>query len=245
MSVSATALLPLQRKSALVTGASRGIGAAVALALAAGGARVALLARTRAALDEVARRAGNDSFPVECDLSSAAATGSAVETVRATLGRAPDILVNNAGLFTIRGVEDTTVAEFDSIVATNLRAPFVLIHAFLADMRARRSGHIVTIGSVSDRTIYAGNAAYSATKFGTRAMHEVLREEIRGSGVRATLVSPAAVSTDIWDPIQYFGTDVRPDRSSMLDVSAVARAVVYVVSEAPGVNVDELRLSRS
>ena len=245
MSVPATALLPLQGKSALVTGASRGIGAAVALALAAGGARVALLARTRAALDEVARRAGNDSFPVECDLSSAAATGSAVETVRATLGRAPDILVNNAGLFTIRGVEDTTVAEFDSIVATNLRAPFVLIHAFLADMRARRSGHIVTIGSVSDRTIYAGNAAYSATKFGTRAMHEVLREEIRGSGVRATLVSPAAVSTDIWDPIQYFGTDVRPDRSSMLDVSAVARAVVYVVSEAPGVNVDELRLSRS
>ena len=245
MSVPATPLLPLQGKSALVTGASRGIGAAVALALAAGGARVALLARTRAALDEVARRAGNDSFPVECDLSSAAATGSAVETVRATLGRAPDILVNNAGLFTIRGVEDTTVAEFDSIVATNLRAPFVLIHAFLADMRARRSGHIVTIGSVSDRTIYAGNAAYSATKFGTRAMHEVLREEIRGSGVRATLVSPAAVSTDIWDPIQYFGTDVRPDRSSMLDVSAVARAVVYVVSEAPGVNVDELRLSRS
>ena len=245
MSVPATPLLPLQGKSALVTGASRGIGAAVALALAAGGARVALLARTRAALDEVARRAGNDSFPVECDLSSAAATGSAVETVRATLGGAPDILVNNAGLFTIRGVEDTTVAEFDSIVATNLRAPFVLIHAFLADMRARRSGHIVTIGSVSDRTIYAGNAAYSATKFGTRAMHEVLREEIRGSGVRATLVSPAAVSTDIWDPIQYFGTDVRPDRSSMLDVSAVARAVVYVVSEAPGVNVDELRLSRS
>ncbi|HMA20649.1 MAG TPA: SDR family oxidoreductase [Gemmatimonadaceae bacterium] len=237
--------LPLQGKSALVTGASRGIGAAVSLALAAAGARVALLARTRAALDDVAMRAGNDSFPVECDLSSAASTDSAVEVVRATLGGPPDILVNNAGLFTIRGVEDTTVADFDSIIATNLRAPFVMIHAFLADMRARGYGHIVTIGSVGDRTIYAGNAAYSATKFGARAMHEVLREETRGSGVRATLVSPAAVSTDIWDPIQYFGTDVRPDRSSMLDVSAVARAVVYAVSEASQVNVDELRLSRS
>lgn len=245
MSERASNSLPLQGKSALVTGASRGIGAAISLALAAAGARVALLARTRAALDDVAKRAGNDSFAVECDLSSPASTDSAVEIVRATLGGAPDILVNNAGLFTIRGVEDTTVAEFDSTVATNLRAPFVLIHAFLADMRARGSGHIVTIGSVSDRTIYAGNAAYSATKFGTRAMHEVLREEIRGSGVRTTLVSPAAVSTDIWVPIQYFGTGVRPDRSSMLDVSAVARAVVYVVSEAPDVNVDELRLSRS
>jgi NADP-dependent 3-hydroxy acid dehydrogenase YdfG len=237
--------LPLQGKSALVTGASRGIGAAVSLALAAAGARVALLARTRAALDDVAKRAGNDSFAVECDLSSAASTDRAVEIVRATLGGAPDILVNNAGSFTIRGVEDTPVADFDSTVATNLRAPFVLIHAFLPDMRARGSGHIVTIGSVADRTIYAGNAAYSATKFGTRAMHEVLREEIRGSGVRATLVSPAAVSTDIWDPIQYFGTDIRPDRSAMLDVSAVARAVTYVLSEAPDVNVDELRLSRS
>jgi NADP-dependent 3-hydroxy acid dehydrogenase YdfG len=237
--------LPLQGKSALVTGASRGIGAAVSLALAAAGARVALLARTRAALDDVAKRAGNDSFAVECDLSSAASTDRAVEIVRATLGGAPDILVNNAGSFTIRGVEDTPVADFDSTVATNLRAPFVLIHAFLPDMRARGSGHIVTIGSVADRTIYAGNAAYSATKFGTRAMHEVLREEIRGSGVRATLVSPAAVSTDIWDPIQYFGTDIRPDRSAMLDVSAVARAVIYVLSEAPDVNVDELRLSRS
>lgn len=245
MSERASNSLPLQGKSALVTGASRGIGAAVSLALAAAGARVALLARTRAALDDVAKRAGNDSFAVECDLSSAASTDRAVEIVRATLGGAPDILVNNAGSFTIRGVEDTPVAEFDSTVATNLRAPFVLIHAFLPDMRARGSGHIVTIGSVADRTIYAGNAAYSATKFGTRAMHEVLREEIRGSGVRATLVSPAAVSTDIWDPIQYFGTDIRPDRSAMLDVSAVARAVIYVLSEAPDVNVDELRLSRS
>ena len=245
MSGNAARSLPLEGKSALVTGASRGIGAAVAIALASSGARVALLARTRDALDGAARRAGNDSFGVECDLSVPASIDRAVETVRTRLGGAPDILVNNAGLFTIRAVEDTTVAEFDAIVATNLRAPFVLIHAFLAGMRARGSGHIVTIGSVADRTIYAGNAAYSTTKFGARAMHEVLREETRGSGVRATLVSPAAVSTDIWDPIQYFRTDVRPDRSSMLDVSAVARAVVFVVTEPSDVNVDELRLSRS
>jgi len=103
----------------------------------------------------------------------------------------------------------------------------------------------VTIGSVADRHIFAGNAAYSATKYGQRAMHEVLREETRGSGVRATLVSPAAVDTDIWEPIQYHGTDARPDRSGMLSPDSVGTAVVFAISQPSQVNVDELRLSRA
>jgi NADP-dependent 3-hydroxy acid dehydrogenase YdfG len=112
-------------------------------------------------------------------------------------------------------------------------------------MRARGSGHIVTIGSIADRHIFAGNSAYSATKYGQRALHEVLREETRGTGIRTTLISPAAVDTDIWEPIQYPGADAPPDRSGMLAPDAVAAAVLFAVMQPAGVNVDELRLSRS
>lgn len=231
--------------TALVTGASRGIGAEVASRLGSAGARVALLARTRAALEQGAAIIGNGAFAVECDVSDQGAVARAVTEVRERFAGAPDIVVSNAGLFTIRAIDETSIEEFNSLVATNLTAPFMLVSAFLADMRARRSGHIVTIGSVADRHIFPGNAAYSATKYGTRAIHEVLREETRGSGVRVTLVSPASVNTDIWDPIHYLGTDDAPDRSGMLDPSAVGEAVLFAVTQPPSVNIDELRFSRS
>src|SRR4029079_1584041 len=91
-------------------------------------------------------------------------------------------------------------------------------------MRARGSGHLVTLGSVADRNIFPGNAAYSASKYGLRALHEVLRAELRGTGVRATLVSPGPVDTDLWDPID---PDNRPGftpRAQMLCVAGVAGA---------------------
>jgi NADP-dependent 3-hydroxy acid dehydrogenase YdfG len=232
-------------RTALVTGASRGIGAAVARALAADGMRVALLARSMDQLARNAKDAGNGSFAVQCDVTDDSSVDNAIAQVRDTFGSAPDIIVNNAGVFTIRSLEETSQQEFDDILATNLRAPFRLVREFLREMRERGSGHIVTIGSVADRHIFAGNAAYSATKYGQRAMHEVLRDETRGSGVRATLISPAAVDTDIWEPIQYLGTDSRPDRAGMLDPDAVSAAVVFAVGQPPEVNVDELRLSRA
>ena len=162
---------------------------------------------------------------------------------RSELGGPPDVLINNAGLFVIRPITESSLEEFDSLVAANLRAPFVLVNAFLREMRERASGHIVTIGSVADRHIFAGNASYSATKYGARALHEVLREETRGSGVRATLVSPASVNTDIWDPIQFPGSADGPDRSAMLAPEAVAEAVLFALTQPGDVNVDELRLS--
>ena len=232
-------------RTALVTGASRGIGAAIARELGATGIRVALLARTRDALETLAEEIGNKSVAIPCDVSSRESVLAAVEKVRTAFGGSPDIIVSNAGLFTIKAIEETSAAEFESMVATNLTAPFALMRAFLADMKSRGNGHIVTIGSVADRHIFAGNAAYSATKFGARAMHEVLRAETRGTGIRATLISPAAVDTDIWEPIHYLGTTDRPDRSAMLDSSAVADAVMYALSQPADVNIDELRLSRS
>jgi NADP-dependent 3-hydroxy acid dehydrogenase YdfG len=161
------------------------------------------------------------------------------------LGGGPDIIVNNAGIFAIRGIEETSTGEFDSMLGLNLSAPLAIIRAFLPDMKSRGTGHIVTIGSIADRQIFAGNAEYSATKFGARAIHEVLREETRGTGVRSTLVSPAAVDTDIWEPIHYYGSDAKPDRTKMLPGSSVASAVLYALTQPDQVNIDEIRLSRS
>jgi NADP-dependent 3-hydroxy acid dehydrogenase YdfG len=103
----------------------------------------------------------------------------------------------------------------------------------------------VNIGSIADRVAFPENGAYAASKFGLRGLHEVLRAELRGSGVRATLVSPGPVDTSLWDEID---PDHRPGfapRSSMLSADAVAQAVIYVVTQPAEINVDELRLSRS
>lgn len=207
--------------------------------------RVALLARSLDRLQAVAKEAGGDSFAVECDVTDDESIVRAVAAVREQFGGAPEIVVNNAGIFTIRSFDETSSGEFDALLDTNLRAPFRFIREFLPEMRQRGSGHVVTIGSIADRHIFAGNAAYSATKYGERAMHEVLRAETQGTGIRATLVSPASVDTDIWVPIRYLGDDSSPDRSGMLDAAAVAAAVLFAVTQPRDVNVDEMRLSRA
>ena len=227
----------------VVTGASRGIGAEVARRLAADGARLALVARSRDALTSLA--AELHAEPVVCDVGDVAQIERAAERIGALSGGAPDVVVNNAGMFSIAAVHKTSVDHFRRTLEVNLVAPFALVRAFLPGMRARGSGHLVTLGSVADRNIFPGNAAYSASKYGLRAMHEVLRAELRGSGVRATLVSPGAVDTELWDPID---PDNRPGftpRAQMLTAADVADAVRWVLLAPSTVNVDELRLSHS
>jgi NADP-dependent 3-hydroxy acid dehydrogenase YdfG len=148
-------------------------------------------------------------------------------------------------VFAIAPVAETTLDAFRGALEINLLAPFAMTNAFLGGMRERGRGHVVTIGSVADRAIFPGNAAYSASKYGLRALHEVLRSELRGSGVRATLVSPAAVDTELWDEIDPDNRAGFTPRSQMLRAEDVADAVLYSVLTPDGVNVDELRLSRS
>ena len=206
---------------------------------------MAIVARSLEQLEKVATSAGHDSFAVQCDVRDDASIDAAVAVIKAKFDGAPDVIVNNAGLFTIRSLDETSLEDFDALVETNLRAPFRLVRAFLPDMRARGHGHVITIGSIADRHIFAGNAAYAATKYGQRAMHEVLREETRGTGIRATLISPAAVDTNIWESIHYLGVPEPPDRAGMLDPAAVGSAVLFAVRQPREVNIDELRLSRA
>jgi len=235
----------LSGRSALVTGASRGIGAAVARGLAAQGARVALLARGEGPLRALAGELGPDALVVSCDVRDATATERAVATLTETFGGGPDIVVNNAGAFMIASAHETSIADFRETLEVNLTAPFVLVRAFLPAMRQRGRGHVVTIGSIADRAVFPGNAAYAASKHGLRALHEVLRAELRGTGVRASLVSPGPVDTALWDAIDPDHQPGFTPRAQMLSPDAVADAVVYVVTAPDATNVDELRLSRS
>lgn len=234
----------LAGRTAVVTGASRGIGADIAQWLAIAQVRVALVARNTKMLGEVAATIGNDAVVIPADLSRAGDSSRAAAQAMEIFGGPPDILVNNAGVFQISTLDQTSAEDFATQLSTNLLAPFVFVRAFLPGMLERRRGHIITIGSVSDRTVFPGNGAYAATKFGARAMHEVLRAETRGTRVRATLISPAAVNTGIWDPVKFADGSL-PDRTTMLHRSAVGNAVMFALTQPDEVNIDELRLSRS
>jgi NADP-dependent 3-hydroxy acid dehydrogenase YdfG len=232
-------------RTAVVSGASRGIGAAVSKMLIAEGARVAMLARSEMALHDAARSLGDAALPIVCDVSDPGAIDTMSDLVRRELGDAPDLVVNNAGLFRLAAVHLTDPADFAAALDVNLVAPFRLLRAFLPAMRERRHGHIVSIGSIADRMAFPENGAYAASKFGLRGLHQVLRAELAGSGVRATLVSPGPVDTPLWDEVD---PDSRPGftpRAAMLRADAVAAAVLYAISQPADVNVDELRLSRS
>ena len=235
----------LAGRTAIVTGASRGIGAAIASVLAAEGARVALLARSESSLVSVAAKIGNGAEGVVCDVTDPKSVADAAANVRERFGGAPDIIVNNAGLFQIKPIATIDPAEFTATLQTSVIAAFLLVREFLAAMYERRSGHVVTIGSSADRTAFAGNAAYAAGKFGARAFHEVLREESRGTGVRATLLSPSGVDTSLWQDIKFLGSETPPDRSNMIQASAVADAVLFAVTRSADVTIEELRMSRS
>ena len=229
----------------MVTGGSRGIGAGIAEALGAAGAKVILVARAEATLKERAKRI-KESIAIPCDITDPESVQRAAETISGGLGGAPDILVNNAGIFSVAVAEETTAETFLDMVNTNLVGPFLFARAFLLAMKERKSGHIVTIGSIADRTIFTGNAAYSAAKFGLRAVHEVLRAELRGTGVRASLISPASTDTEIWNSVTVTDPSGKPHSTRpMLSPDDVVAAVMFALTQPERVNIDELRLSHN
>lgn len=230
-------MAPLDGRTALVAGASRGIGAASARAIASAGARTILLARSANPLDELARELDGRALPA--DLSDERSLGSALERLREEEG-VPDVVVNAAGVFDLAPFAETSTEVLDRNLDVNLRGAFLLLQGLVPAMLRRGSGTVVNVGSVAGRKAMPGNAAYSASKFGLRGVHEVLQEELRGTGVRATLVEPGAVDTRIWDPM---APDTRPDlpsRSEMLRADQVAEAIVFAATRPPGVRIPVL-----
>ena len=226
---------PLDGRVAVITGASRGIGAAISCGLSGAGARVVRLARG------LVERTESWGMDLPCDVTDQAQVEGAAERIVATWG-APAILVNNAGSFLLAPLAETSRGQFEAQMAVNLVAPFAVAQAFLPAMRHAGGGRHIAIGSIADHVAFPGNAAYAASKYGLRGLHEVLRAECRGTGVLCTLVSPGPTDTEMWDPVD---PDNRPGfvpRHAMLRSEDVAQAVVFVATRPPHVEVDWLRL---
>jgi len=236
---------PLEGRTVVVTGASRGIGLATARMLASAGGRIICVSRAGQRLDSAVASLGYAAVAVACDLSKRDEIDRAVAAVTEACGGPPGALVQAAGVFPLASIEKTPADEFDAALQVNLLGAYRFAQPLVAGMRARGAGHVVTIGSIADRKAFAENVAYAAGKFGARAVHEVMREELRGSGVRVSLVSPGPVDTAIWDAID---PDHRPGftpRAMMLRPEAIAEAVLFVLTRGDETNIDELRLSRS
>lgn len=220
---------------ALVTGASRGIGLAVADALRGTGMHVVRLARS------LRDASGEGLTDLHCDVTNPADVDSCLGRLLAAHG-VPDVVVNNAGIFIIKPLADTTLADFATTVTTNLTAPFLVARVLVPRMVERGSGHVVTIGSISDYIGFPGSTAYAASKFGLRGMHEVIRAEAGKSGVRTTLISPGPVDTEIWDAVDPDSKPGFTKRKDMMRPEDVAAAVVYAVTQPERVDVTEIRL---
>ena len=225
----------LAGRTALVTGASKGIGLAVAEELRAAGAHVVRVARSLpdgAADRDSTRRA---------DLRNAADVDRVVAWLLAERS-IPDIVVNNAGVFYVKHLGDTTPEIFAESLAVNLTAPFLLARGLIPHLIKQGQGHWVTLGSVSDHVAFPGNAAYTASKFGVRGLHEVIARELAGTGVKATLISPGPVDTDAWDPINPDRLPGFTKRRDMMRPEDVAEAVLFAVTRPPRADVTEIRM---
>ena len=224
---------------AIVTGAGRGIGHAVSLALARESAAVVLAARTRQELAAAAatiRESGGTALAIPTDVVQDGAVEAMVEQAFAELGRV-DILVTAAGVASFGPVVGTKPSDWDALLAVNLRAVMVSCRAVLPVMIRQRRGTIINIASVAAQRAIPGAAVYTATKAGVVGFSRVLAEELRADRVRVGVLVPGAVDTPLWDSIGN-----PPDRSRMLRPEDVARAAVLMASLPPGASLEELTL---
>ena len=229
----------LDGQVAVVTGAGRGIGRAVAEALAAEGAHLVPADRTASDLGRVAKeveRSGGRALEVPTDVSDDAAVARLVDRSIAAFGRV-DVLVTAAGVASFGPVADSRPRDWDAMLAVNLRATMVCCHAVLAPMLSRGRGTIINIASIAARRPIPGAAAYTATKAAVVGFSRVLAEELRTGGVRVVVLVPGAVDTPLWDTIPG-----GPDRARMLRPGDVARAAVLMATLPPGATLEELTL---
>jgi len=230
----------LEGKTAIVTGAGRGIGRAVALAFAAEGAAVALASRSRADLAEVAgaiRSAGGGrALAIPTDVTNDGAVEALVEQTLADLGRV-DVLVTAAGTAAFAALADTKPADWDTMLSVNLRAAMVCCRAVLPPMLRQAAGTIINIASIAAKRALPGSAVYTATKAGLFGFSRVLAEELRSTGVRVGVLMPGAVDTPLWDTLGG-----SPPREKMLRPEDVARAAVLMAALPPHAVLEELTL---
>lgn len=235
----------LAGKTALITGASSGIGMATAWNLAGEGCNLVINARRQDRLEKF-KKLVKGQFPnisissIPGDLTD---PGFARELAREA-SRTAEIVLNNAGL--ARGADPVSKADprdWKEMIDTNITAAFTLIHEVLPRLLERKSGHIINIGSLAGRVTYEGGSVYCATKYAVKAFTESLRQEICGTGVRLTLISPGMVESE-FSIVRFHGDEKRADqvysRMVPLTPSDIARHIIFALKEPAHVNIDEI-----
>ena len=205
----------------LITGASQGIGAAIAKVLP--GVKLALVARNQPNLDRVAKacaKLGAEAHTFACDVADEAAVGLMAGEVTQRFGTV-DVLINNAGDFSAAPFLDLSVADFDRMIAVNLRSVFLISRAFVPAMVKRGSGDVFNMSSIAGLIAYPNGAAYGAAKFGVSGLSKVMRAELKDKGVRVCCVYPGATASPSWD-----GSGV--DAGRMMPAEDVARAFLDI-----------------
>lgn len=241
----------LDNTVALVTGASSGIGEATARSLAAQGAAVALVARRKDRLDNLAKQiaeVGGRALAIEADVTDREQAIAAVTRTVEDLGRL-DTVVNNAGVMLLGPIVDAPVEEWDRMVTLNVQGLLYVAHAALphlleaAESGERRVADLVNISSVAGRVARRGSGVYNLTKHGVGAFSESLRQEVTGRHVRVSLVEPGATATELASHLGPSGVEVLRSRFSAIEIlqaTDIADAVEYIVTRPRHVAVNEL-----
>ncbi len=233
-----------QKQRALITGASSGIGKAVALAFAKAGVDVALVGRSvekLAATAEAAKHAGVNAKTYSVDLACISQVQEKMQAIAHDFGDI-DILVNNAGMGYTGSLSETSLSDWQQVLDLNLTSVFQCIMGILPGMRDRHKGTIINIASIAGKHPFPNWGAYSVSKAGLIALSQTLAQEERPHGIRVTVISPGAVNTELWDQETVH---VNFDRSKMLTPEIVAESIVHTALLPQQAVVDELTLMPS
>jgi NADP-dependent 3-hydroxy acid dehydrogenase YdfG len=240
--------LPLTGRVAVVTGASSGIGTATARALAAGGAKVALLARRRDRLDALAEELGPDALALTADVGASGSLADAAEAVAAQLGRA-DLVVANAGIMQPVAFEAMSEPVWRRELDVNVAGVIATVHAFLPGLLAAAEqgpADIVTTSSIAARVRFPGYAVYGATKAAVTALAEGLRLDLAPRGVRVTNIEPGLVATELQgnvdDPDHHANLERWLADTPPIDPRHVGELIAYLASRPKDVNVPQLTI---
>jgi NAD(P)-dependent dehydrogenase (short-subunit alcohol dehydrogenase family) len=227
----------LDGKTALVTGASRGIGLAIARNLASMGARVCLCARDEKKLKSAAvevERTGGKVLAVPADVSRASDVSSLIQKTEQSLGTI-EILVNNAGIGYFGPTHEASEEIWNSVLDANLKSVFLLSTAVVPGMIRLRDGHIVNIASLAGKSAFAGGGIYCASKWGLLGLTQCMAEDLRPHGIRVSAVCPGSVNTD-------FSPHAGKNPKKMLQPEDVAHAVAAILTQQPQSFISEIVL---